>query len=378
MLDTVTIVTPNAVPLNIRARWRNTLASCKALSSPFLTPEFASFMGQVRDDTKVIIARDTDGLVAVLALHIDVHGKARPVGAPVSDHQALIAEPGFDASLADILETAKVSFITFSALNDPDEMIKLDQSTPTFSHIIEMDGGADDYFAAQRVAHAKHFKKMRQRARNIERDFGKATFVFDSKDLADFECLLGWKHDQYARTGKCDVLDVPWIDALLRQTWQASGPVRAVLSMMKIDGRPAAAELGLVGQGTYHSWIAAYDPEFGKYSPGLMVMHEVIAAVPTLGAVRVDLGAGHDHYKKYYANSQIPLARGLVLGRGPAARQYRMWQTGIDLLERGLGEKVAQLPVRLASSLDFMAACYPHMPDRIRGIAGRIQNALPV
>jgi CelD/BcsL family acetyltransferase involved in cellulose biosynthesis len=364
MLHSVLVVRPSAVPSGIKLRWRAALMAYPCWSSPFLTPEFAIAVGAERQDARIIIARDQHGHIGILGVHKRPDGYARPLGAPVSDHQALITEPGFEADIADILKAAGLGALPFTGLNDPKHQVSNRQNHTTNSQIADLSAGPDRYFAQQREIHGRHFKKMRQRARAALRDHGTVELVLDSQAETDFAFLMQHKRGQYRRTRKCDVLASRWISALLHRLWQDRGRVRAVLNMLYLDGKPAAAEIGLYSEGTYHSWIAAYDPAFSRCSPGLLLLEGVMQNARKLCISRIDLGVGHEHYKKYYANDEITLGTIKVLGEGFIARQHHF-------IDRFGSKILAGVPLRLFNSFEFIAACHPSWRGKMRGLAGR-------
>ncbi len=364
MLDTVSLVRPDAVPFDVKLRWRAALIGQSGWSSPFLTPEFAIAVGAVRQDARIIIARDHNGQIGILAVHQCLGGYARPLAAPMSDHQAFITEAGFAADITDILKAAGLGALPFTALNDPKGQVCHQPTANTVSHLVDLRAGSAPYFTRQGKIHGRHFKKMRQRARAAQRDHGTVELVLDSQREEDFAFLVQHKRAQYRRTRKGDVLASRWIPALLRHLWQEGGRVRVVLNMLYLGGKPAAAEIGLYCEGTYHSWIAAYDPAFSRYSPGLLLLEGVIQNARKLSISQIDLGAGHDHYKKYYANDEIMLGTAKVLGEGVVARQHHF----ID----HYGAKIlAGAPLRLYNAFEFMAACHPSWRGKMRGLAGR-------
>ncbi len=369
MLHSISMIHPSELTFDVIVRWRAALANQKSWSSPFLTPEFAQAVGQQRQDARIIIARDTQGLIGILGIHKRPGGYARLLGAPISDHQAFISETGFTASMEDVLKAAKVSTLSFNNINDPQVDFGHVIKDTHFSHLADLSTGAEQYFDLQRQTYGRHFKKMRQRARGAIRDHGTMEMKLDSQNKKDFELLLQWKCAQFHRTRKCDVLAARWIKGLLQSLWETQGRVRAVLNVLYLGGQPAAAEIGLLCNGIYHSWIAAYDPELSRCSPGLLLLEGIIQNAGELGITLIDLGSGHDHYKKYYANDRLELGQGKFIGEGFVASQHH-------LLEQYGTKVLAGTPARIANSMGFMAACHPSWQGKLRGVAGRLSQLI--
>jgi hypothetical protein len=49
----------------------------------------------------------------------------------------------------------------------------------------------------------------------------------------------------------------------------------ASVALLKLDGRPIAAQVLLYQGRTAYTWKTSYDPEFGKYSPGSLLVDKV-------------------------------------------------------------------------------------------------------
>jgi CelD/BcsL family acetyltransferase involved in cellulose biosynthesis len=60
----------------------------------------------------------------------------------------------------------------------------------------------------------------------------------------------------------------------------------------------------------------AFDPEFGRWSPGVLVTHDALAAAAAQGARRVELLGGAEPYKRALTDRGDPLHVGLGLARG--------------------------------------------------------------
>jgi len=371
------IITPDQLTSDDRQRWLVAQAANPIWNSPFLHPSFTQTVYQDRPDTRILIAEDENGRKAWLGFHQLSGGLARPVGAPVSDHQGMVQEAAFSWQTPALLQAAGIGALPFSGWSGVD-----DASLDNYTHfeetqLLDLSNGPQTYFETQQKQHHKYFKKMRQRARAVQRDHNHVEFVADVKDLELFELLLKWKHEQYTRTGKLDVLDIPWVHGLLNRVHASTDPgFRAVLFGYRMDGEWAAAELGLLAGPVYHSWIAAYDARYSRCSPGLLLLHGVIDQATEMGITQIDLGRGHDHYKKYYTSNTLPLAEGCFVGSGSAALQRKVVYAFCD----GFGKlplgKLASFPGRVAGSLDYIGACHPKRSDQINAFGGTLRRMI--
>jgi len=377
MLAKLTICKPKEVGAEDRQRWADAGQATIIWNSPFLHPQFAVLVAEQRPDTRVLIAEDQKGHRAWFAFHRYKGNLARPVGAPISDHQGMIAEPGFSAVTTDVLAEAGIGALPFSAWSEPRPVMEKFSTHVESSHLVDLSQGPDHYFAQQQQQHHKYFKKMRQRARGVLRDYGSAEFVPNVRDHSLLNLLFSWKHQQFKRTGKLDVLRIQWVRALLETAFVSRHPhFQTVLFGYRIGNTWAAAELGLLANGVYHSWIAAYDDTFARVSPGLLLLHGVIEQAPELGITQIDLGRGHDHYKKYYASAYLPLKSGCLVQSGPAAGQRKLIFALCDSFARLPVGKLAGLPGRIDGSLEYIGACHPARFDQFRAFGGAILRTI--
>ncbi len=377
MLSKITICKPEELGEADRNRWSSAQSAQPVWNSPFLHPEFARIVARRREDVRVLIAEDHLANRAWFAFHRLKNGLARPVGAPVSDHQGMVSEPGFIEDVTEVLFEAGIGALPFSSWSSPTKEFLTFATHNEDSHILDLSSGPDQYFAEQQQQHHKYFKKMRQRARGVIRDYANAEFRFDIQDQELLERLFQWKHDQHARTHSLDVLHIPWVKALLENAYASTDPgFRAVLFGYKIGGEWAAAELGLLAGGVYHSWIAAYDEKYSRASPGLLLLHGVIEQADKLGIKQIDLGRGHSHYKKYYASSLLPLHAGCLIGTGRAARHRKLVFSLCDGFAKLPLGKLARLPGRLDGSLEYIGACHPARSDQFRAFGGAMARVL--
>ena len=83
------------------AAWRGFLAADPALTSPYLTPDWARLVAGHRPDVRTVVWRNDDGAAAgFLAVQGSDPHAAMPVGGPVCDYQAVAGASGLDVSLA--------------------------------------------------------------------------------------------------------------------------------------------------------------------------------------------------------------------------------------------------------------------------------------
>ena len=214
----------------------------------------------------------------------------------------------------------------------------------------------------------KHFKKMRRLYRNVERDFSSLNFSFDNRDDGALSRLIELKRAQFQRTGYHDVLQTEWAKDLLDRLWHHESPrLRLRLVTLYYDDKHAASELNLQSDKVMHGWLTGFEQEMGNYSPGNMLVQEMLQRMCEANILTYDAGTGLDHYKRNYANYQLPIETGTLRGiRGsyaPSRIAGRMWRYG----ERTLTGKPSQLMGRARRRMDQIALSELNLGARLKG-----------
>lgn len=75
------------------------------------------------------------------------------------------------------------------------------------------------------------------------------------------------------------------------------------LYIMRVDGRPIAMYYALQMNGISHLLKGGYDPAFGRYSPGKLLLQEVIESCFANGVSRVEFHGGTEAYKLEWASA---------------------------------------------------------------------------
>jgi CelD/BcsL family acetyltransferase involved in cellulose biosynthesis len=84
---------------------------------------------------------------------------------------------------------------------------------------------------------------------------------------------------------------------------------------LKIDGRPIAFHYYLVLEGRMYVYRIAFDPAFGRFSPGAINTLDAIEMAASEGATRVEFLGGAERYKLELADHLEPLYQGFGLAR---------------------------------------------------------------
>jgi CelD/BcsL family acetyltransferase involved in cellulose biosynthesis len=336
-----------------------------AFANPLLGPDFAQAVGLARDDARVALFRRDGRLVGALAFHRRPNGFARPIGAAFSDYHALITAPGERIDGREALEAAGIGAIAFTGLIDPAGAFPAIRPSEHLGYVIDLQGSVEAHYEALKAANPKRFKNWRRLQNKLEREIGEVVLTPGDVSQEAFDALIGWKRDQYRRTGVHDVLRSDWARALFQDLFERrTGELRGVMTTLRAGGRVVAGKFGVAQDGVWHSWISSIDPDCTACAPGLVLMLRAPETLAALGLRSCDLGPSYAHYKEGFSPRQFAVGDGLALAEGPASRTARSLDRAWVLAGDG---RVAAVG-RLRRRLDHIAAAEPSLGGRVRGV----------
>ncbi|MHA7900370.1 MAG: GNAT family N-acetyltransferase [Henriciella sp.] len=335
---------------------------------PFFDPDFARLVGEVREDTRIGFASDGDGVFAVWPLHIRPGNWARPIGSPFSDWNAPILSEDTELTPHEILAGFDISGMTTSGFM-PASFAPNPALQRAGANLADLSHGAETFLAEQQNQWPKHFKKMRRVYRNVERDFSSVRFNWDDRSDANYQRLLALKQQQFLRTGYHNVLKAPWTRALFDRLRSFEGArLRSRLVTLSFDDKFAAAEYNLQSDRVLHGWITAFEQDYSRYSPGNMLVQELLEKMAAEGLTIYDAGPGYDHYKRHYANVQSPVESGVIQGNSNRLHASRMagqaWRFG----EQVMPGKASAIMARARRRMDQIASVETTFSGRASGI----------
>ncbi|MEE2525492.1 GNAT family N-acetyltransferase [Hyphobacterium sp. HN65] len=355
-------------------QWRDWACQDGQPVSPYLLPDFAIAVANVRSDVQVALISEDDETIGYFAYHAPRRLGIRPVGSPMSDYQGVVTKPGTSFCAGDFLTRIGGGFMAFENWWNGSDCASMDTRERDGSVVVDLSDGPDAYFEGRKAAHKSQFKKIERRRRNAERDFGPLRLQSGDPDGRLLDTLTSWKSEQYDRTGKLDVFNVGWARQLIENLNRLEDPAfRGEVYSLWFGDHLAAVEFGLRASGVYHSWFPAYDERFAKVSPGLLLLHEIFHAAPEFGLSRVDLGKGGAHYKTYYASYEVPLDTGRAIAPSFAALGIRTW----DIAETAasiLPGKLSELPARARRRWAQISAFEPDMGAALAIFAKALRN----
>ena len=150
--------------------------------------------------------------------------------------------------------------------------------------------------------------------------------VWDAQDPALLDRLIEIKRAQYKATGEYDFFSTHvggrWCTSLAKT--KAEG-FAGVLSAVYAGDTLLAAHFGLRDGAVLHYWFPVYNRSQSELGPGLILLREMIAAAPSNGLGRIDLGKGEEDYKLRAMTGSVLVCTGEV-GGGLLRNRLRLVQ----------------------------------------------------
>jgi CelD/BcsL family acetyltransferase involved in cellulose biosynthesis len=309
----VEVIPGEALDSALIDQWRSLQASNPELENPCFAPEFTQAVAASRDDVEIGIIEKHGKVAAIFPFQRKAGGRGIPVGGIVSDYQGLICRPSFSCDPRELLKACRLVSWDFDRLLATQQSFKPFHKLCEPSALIDLSGGYEAYVAERRAAGTEQIKKSMNLLRRLELEIGPVHFVPHSPERCALSKVLAWKSHQYRRTGWHDLFALKWGSSLVEHVQATqSESFAGMLSLLYAGENLVAGHLGMRSRSAWHYWFPAYDPQFAKYSPGLILLLKMAEHAPQIGLRTIDLGTGLTLYKRRLMNASIAVAEGSV------------------------------------------------------------------
>ncbi len=320
----VSVVRPGDLDAAEQAYWRKFLGSSSAFDSPFLALEYAQALDAVRDHLRVAVASDGGQVVGFLPFEARGRGRVGPAGGGLSDVTGIVHNTDWTPDVGALL---RGRFHTFDFVNLLGHQVPAGARYVVHSPspVIDFPDGYESYLTGRKRVLKQLIQSTLRKRRKLEREIGPLRFTFAGDDPADLEALMRWKSGQYRAMGEWDRFADPRVVELLRRLHRTrSEHCSGSLAVLWAGDQRAAVHFGVRSQRTLSWWFPAYNPELGRYSPGMQLLLYLVEAAAEQGLCRIDLGAGeHGYYKDAMKTGDLSVARGTIDDGSPGARLLR-------------------------------------------------------
>lgn len=316
------LVRPQDLSAARMARWADLQAQDLALDSPFLGPDWARAVERVKGEdarVRVAVAREAGRDVGFFAAQAGAY-TAIPVGGAMCDYQAVVAETGVVVPSRALVQALGVHRLDFTQVLGGQATFKAHERGGAPSYIIDLPEGYAAYEAERRAAGTSILKDSDKKRRKAEREVGAVTFQAFSRSASDFERLIDWKRAQFRATDQTDIFASPWTRRMAQEMFESRDPdFGGALYTLHLGDKLAAVHLHLRGRKTIHGWLIAHDPQFDRYSPGILLFQDILRWMDGTPYERLDLGHGDYRFKRELATGAQTVAHGFVGVPSPAA-----------------------------------------------------------
>ena len=294
-----------------RERWRALRAASTAPRNPFMEPEFTDAVGRVRPRARVAVVYEGREPVGFLPHERGRSGRGQALAYGVSDAQGAVLAPGLGLNADELLRACSLTSVAVDNLEAEQDLFVPYAAAEYAAYVIDVEKGYETYESVLRAQSPKFLKTTLAKERRLGRQVGELRFVFDERDPAALRTLMAWKSAQYRRTGRRDRFSQDWISRLVHTLHETrAADCSGTLSVLYAGDRPVAAHFGLRSATVLACWFPSYEPEFSKYSPGLVLHLRMAEAAAAEGVGLLDLGRGAAEYKDSLRTGELPVYEG--------------------------------------------------------------------
>jgi CelD/BcsL family acetyltransferase involved in cellulose biosynthesis len=344
-----TVITPAELTPELHAAWCDIQSSCPEFDNPYFRPEFTAGVAQVRSDVEIGVLHDSHGRISgFFPFQRSGRRRAKPVGGRLSDYQAVIARPDFPVDPRRLMQDCGLVAWDFDHLLVSQRTFHPFHYATDSSPYLDLSGGYEAYCRVRGEMGDAELKQTARKARKLAREVGPLRLELQCDEPWALECLLRWKSAQYQRTRITDVFSFPWTGELIRYLLTLRDPAfRGLLSVLYAGDRPAAVHFGMWSHGVLHYWFPTYDVELGGYSPGRVLLLEMIRQCAPFGLRKLDLGRGLASYKTRMMTGTIDVAMGSVDLRPISSLLRQRWRRTQDWIRSSPLRQTARIPGRV-------------------------------
>jgi CelD/BcsL family acetyltransferase involved in cellulose biosynthesis len=297
----------------LRQRWREIQEADRAYASPFFCPEFTEHVAAVRDDVSIAVLEEAGRVVGFFPFHRRRGGVGRPVGLGLSDYHGVVAEPRVHWDVEGLLKACGLVSYEFDHLPVSQVEFGANVERVCKSPIVGLVDGFRAFRETRGKAGRKQLREVERKREKLAEDGNPIKFVVSSSDGDVLRKLMEWKSAQCGRTGTFDYFGLKWcrrlVEGILRCEASSFG---GVLSCLYVGESLIAAHFGMRSKTVWHSWFPAYSQEWRAYSPGMVLLVEIIRAGAGQGMGYLDFGKGMSTYKKRFMTDAIDVGEGRV------------------------------------------------------------------
>ncbi len=310
----VTVFEMQNLPGKERDAWRRIQESNPELINPFFRVEFSEDLAKVRPNVMVAVLKVGDTTIGFWPYQEIKPGIAIPVGEKIGCMHGIICSPDLKIKGASLAKRCGLKSWKFDHLLASQNIFSEGYFETLESPFMDLGDGYVNYI--QNLKDNGHsgrkFLELGRKSRKLAKDHGAIRFEIDCDDDFALECLIQWKRDQMDRTKRVDLfVQSPWIESLIKYSMRRkSDAFRGVMSVLYLNDDPISVHFGFRSNGYLHGIFFAYDQQYTKYSPGMLLVLNLAQHANDIGITRIDMGKGAEGYKNFWKSDSTTIAVG--------------------------------------------------------------------
>jgi CelD/BcsL family acetyltransferase involved in cellulose biosynthesis len=346
-------IRPHELTNAMIVRWAEIQESDAALANPYFRPEFTQVVAAVRDDVEVGVLKDNNQILGFFPFHRKRCGVARPIGLGLSDYHGLIVDSNAKWTAEAVLRGCRLIRWEFDHLlasqNPFTKFIFAKYQSP----IIDVSQGYEQYTASIDKSARKQFREVERKRAKLEDAIGPVKFIRHTKDQSVLRQMIAWKSLQCRKTGTVDYFKLKWCLRLIERIHASRDEAfGGMLSCLYAGEKIAAVHFSMYSQNVWHSWFPAYNDDLQEYSPGLILLYEMIRSAADIGIHYIDLGKGMSLYKRRVMTGGIPVAEGCAEIPSIQNHLYRMGQRVEKWSRQSAFKTLLRIPGRIIKDFE--------------------------
>ena len=323
--------------------WADIRATNPGLDNPCFHSAFTRITGTVCPNTEVGVIKKRGEIRGFFPFERVSNHTGRAVCAEMSDFHGLITRPDEAIDLRVLLRGCRLSSWGFDHLPADQHSFREYHHNLDDSPYMDLQDGYDRYLEQKKAEGSSVIRQAERKARKIAREVGPLRFVWHDDDVALTDLLVEWKANQLIQKNYANVFALSWLTPLIKRFHQSKeAGFCGVQSVLYAGDQPIAIHSGFLGMPVFSSWIPAYNADFSRYSPGLILHLELARKATELGVARIDLCRGYNQLKRSLMSGAFPVAIGTVTSN--ALRQRYI--NGVQMAKAHLTAAPAFLPLR--------------------------------
>lgn len=308
---TVRLARPDELSSEERGVWRRLQQAGPDISSPFFCLDLILTVATVRKDLEVAVMEQGGDVVGFFPFQRGKGNVGRPVLSRLSEFHGVVARQGLAFDAVDLLRQCRLVAWHFDHLVASQEPLQPYHWSRSASPYMDLSQGYEAYAAQRQQSGSSLLTDVARKSRKCARELGPLRFEIQSNEAEVFRSLIQWKSQQHDRTNRFEVLQTPWLTELLEKLRRIETPqFTGLLSALYAGDKLVAVHFGLASAASLHVWFPAFNREYGRYSPGLILLVEMAKATAARGIRRMDFGKGSERYKTEFMTGAVTIAEG--------------------------------------------------------------------